>query len=143
MSLNESSRPSGGGTVVRSDQPTFIHEQEQKYRRRYKEGFDLPDEEYEAWLKINHPGHTTTCNISTRAQLLYGNGSSKSADQVGASSDMQPMKSSLWNVKRLHSQKWKNGSLQEGCDLPDEKYKAWLKINHPEDTRAGNNSDLQ
>ena len=38
---------------------------------------------------------------------------------------------------------WKFARLyKEGCDFPNGKYKAWLKINHPEGTRAGNNSDL-
>jgi len=53
-------------TVVRSDQPTFTLEQEQRYQRRYEEGFDLQDEQYEVWLKISHPGHTTTGNVSSR-----------------------------------------------------------------------------
>jgi len=37
------------------DTATFTVEQELKYARRYEEGYDLPDEHYEAWLKINHP----------------------------------------------------------------------------------------
>jgi len=53
-------------TVVSSDQPTFTLEQEQRYQRRYEEGFDLPDKRYEVWLKIDCPGHTTTGNISTQ-----------------------------------------------------------------------------
>ena len=69
MSPDESSRPSSkqvSRTVMRSDQPTFTREQEQKYQRRYEEGFDLPDEDSEAWLKLNHPGHTTTGNFSVQ-----------------------------------------------------------------------------
>ena len=62
------SRPSDKqvhGTVMRCDRPTFTLEQEKKYRRRYEEGFDLPDEQYEAWLKINHPDHTRAGNSNT------------------------------------------------------------------------------
>ena len=72
MSPDESSRltiTSGkqvSGTVVRSDQLTFTLEQDQKYWGRYEKDFDLPDEEYETWLKISHPGHTTTSNFSTQ-----------------------------------------------------------------------------
>jgi len=70
MSPDESSNVTSGNqvpeTVVRSDQPTFTIEQEQKYQWRYEEGFDLPDEQYEVWLKINRPGYTTTGNVSTR-----------------------------------------------------------------------------
>ena len=36
---------------------TFTIDQERKYARRYEEGFDLPDAQYEAWLKVNHPDH--------------------------------------------------------------------------------------
>jgi len=74
MSPDESSRTTVASgqqvteAVVRSDQPTFTLEQEQKYQRRYEEGFDLPDKQYEAWLKINHPTHTTAGNISTELQ---------------------------------------------------------------------------
>jgi len=34
---------------------TFTLEQERKYARRFTEGFDLLDEQYEAWLRVNHP----------------------------------------------------------------------------------------
>ena len=34
---------------------TFTVEQECKYAHSYKEGYESPDEHYEAWLKINHP----------------------------------------------------------------------------------------
>ena len=66
-----------------------------------------------------------------------------------ASSDMQPMNSPLSSVQCETPtfsivEEWKFVRLyKEGCDLPDEKHKAWLKINHPEDTRVSNNSDLQ
>ena len=33
----------------------FTLEQQQHYEERYQEGYDVPDPEYEAWLKITHP----------------------------------------------------------------------------------------
>ena len=44
------------------DRPTFSIVQEWKYAQRHKEGFDSPDEQYEAWLRINHPEHTRAGN---------------------------------------------------------------------------------
>ena len=34
---------------------TFTLEEERKYARRFTEGFDLYDEQYEAWLRVNYP----------------------------------------------------------------------------------------
>ena len=36
---------------------TFIIDKEQKYVHKYEERFDLPDPQYETWLKVNHPDH--------------------------------------------------------------------------------------
>ena len=44
------------------DRPTFLIVQEWKYAQRHKEGFNSPDEQYEAWLRINHPEHTRAGN---------------------------------------------------------------------------------
>lgn len=38
-----------------SNNPTFSPEKEELYHRRFEEGYDLFDEEYEHWLRINHP----------------------------------------------------------------------------------------
>jgi len=47
------------------------------YACRYDEGFDLPDEQYEAWLRINHPeqfrqgnDNLYFCNSSTHTQRM-------------------------------------------------------------------------
>jgi len=62
---------------------------------------------------------------------------------------MQPMNSHLSSVECEMPtfstvEEWKFTHLyKEGCDLQDEKYRVWLKINYLEDTRTGNNSDLQ
>ena len=34
---------------------TFSIEEELRYAIRFEEGYDIPDERYEAWLRINHP----------------------------------------------------------------------------------------
>jgi len=34
---------------------TFTTQQEQKYACSFEERFDLPDEQYETWLRVNHP----------------------------------------------------------------------------------------
>jgi len=36
---------------------TFTVDQEWKYAHRYEEGFDLPDPQYDAWLRVHHPDH--------------------------------------------------------------------------------------
>ena len=33
----------------------FSVEEELRYARRYEEGYDLPDERYDGWLRVNHP----------------------------------------------------------------------------------------
>ena len=37
-------------------------EQERKYAHRFEEGYNLPDEYYEAWLKSNHLKHIRACS---------------------------------------------------------------------------------
>ena len=32
-------------------------DQERKYTSRYEEGYNLPDPEYDAWLRVKHPDH--------------------------------------------------------------------------------------
>jgi len=80
---------------------------------------------------------------------LDDDGNSKSASRFDASSDMQPLNNPRPSVECDRTtfsvvQEWKyDRRYKEGFDLPDEQYEAWLKINHPEDTRAGGNSDFQ
>ncbi len=33
----------------------FSSEKEDLFKRRFEEGYDLPDEEYSKWLESNHP----------------------------------------------------------------------------------------
>ena len=82
--------------------------------------------------------------------FLDDDDSSKSAGQGGASTDMPPMNNNPLSFAECDTftfsivEEWKFARLyKEGCDLPDVKYKAWLKVDHPEGTTAGNKSDLQ
>ena len=43
------------GSETATDKTLFTPEQQQLYERRFQEGYDLRDQEYEAWLKITHP----------------------------------------------------------------------------------------
>ena len=51
-------------SLVECDGPTFSIVQEWKYAHRYKEGYDLPDDQYKAWLKVTHPEDTRAGNVS-------------------------------------------------------------------------------
>ena len=58
--------PSSGEIVNSSlTEPTFSIEEELRYSRRFKEGYDLPDTKYEACLKINHPEVVNNPGVST------------------------------------------------------------------------------
>jgi len=39
------------------NESSFTVDQERKYARRCEEGLDLPDAEYNAWLRVHHPDH--------------------------------------------------------------------------------------
>ena len=58
--------PSSGEIVNSSlTEPTFSIEEELRYARRFKEGYDLPDTKYEVCLKINHPEVVNNPGVST------------------------------------------------------------------------------
>ena len=52
------SNPPPTGTLT-SSMPSFSDDQIALYEKRYQEGYDLPDPQYELWLKENHPGSDT------------------------------------------------------------------------------------
>ena len=68
------------------DNSSFTVDQEQKYTRRYEEGYDLPDAEYDAWLRAHHPDHlrvatqpdtggeNTPTSVTTSATVSTANG---------------------------------------------------------------------
>ena len=47
-----------------------MSEQEALYERRFKEGYDLLDPSYMAWLKITHPGAVVSDLSSETASLV-------------------------------------------------------------------------
>ena len=52
------------------------------YEKRYQEGYDVPDPEYEAWLKITHPIETSSvavCRSTTPAGACFTETSSASS----------------------------------------------------------------
>ena len=55
------------GEIVNSSliEPTFSIEEQLRYARRFKEGYDLPDTKYEACLKIKHPEVVNNPGVST------------------------------------------------------------------------------
>ncbi|XP_065910921.1 putative uncharacterized protein DDB_G0290989 [Dysidea avara] len=106
---------------------TFTIDQERKYARRYEEGFDLPDPQYEAWLKVNHPEHFRP----------EDDGDGESTDQLGndvpsdALSSMDCDTTFTIDQERKYARRY-----EEGFDLPDAQYEAWLKVNHPDHLRG-------
>ena len=52
--------PAATTTVPPSpDNELFTREQQSFYKHRFEEGYDLPDPDYLAWMKIAHPEVTT------------------------------------------------------------------------------------
>ena len=45
--------------------PTFTDKQIALYEKRFKEGFDLHDPQYELWVKENHPGSSDADSMKT------------------------------------------------------------------------------
>ena len=132
---------------------TFTIDQERKYARmyeegfdrRYEEGFDLPDPQYEAWLNVNHPEHSRPGNepsfISTLAVIhtyLEDDEDGESTDQLGNDLPSDALSSMDHNTTFTIDQERKYARMyEEGFDLPDPQYEAWLKVNHPEHFRPG------
>jgi hypothetical protein len=45
----------------------FSPEQQTLYEQRYREGYDVPDDEYESWLRIMHPNDTNSAICSSHS----------------------------------------------------------------------------
>ena len=84
---------------------------EQLFSRRFIEGYDLHDDEYISWLRMNHP------------DALPG-------VQPLEESTKQPTESSMPGPS-LSTEKF-NRRFSEGYDLYDEEYTSWLSVNHPD-----------
>ena len=63
--LSASTSPSSGEKSVEAC--LFSPEQQKLYEQRYSEGYDVPDEEYESWLRIMHPSDTNSGICSSRS----------------------------------------------------------------------------
>ena len=70
-SLNSSDPPISPCVSEKSSSNTqFSLEKEQLYQKRYEEGYDLPDPEYQQWLKLCHP----VDDDSTSSEITHASG---------------------------------------------------------------------
>ena len=67
---------------------TFSVEEEIRYSVRFEESYDLYDEKYESWLKINHPDAVSKTNTASSPQI-------SDAHQAPMSSTLSPTVSHL------------------------------------------------
>ena len=100
---------------------------------RFTEGFDLLDEQYKAWLRVNHPEQFRQCNdnlyvcdIRTQYTHSESDGGDKSDGQLEGD-EQRNLSTFILEQERKYARRF-----TEGFDLPDEQYEAWLRINHPE-----------
>ena len=84
------------------------------FQQRYKEGYDIPDDEYMQWLRENHPesiidqaAHSHNCSDSV---------SQSNSDSQTDSQTMPPEKTALFEQR-----------YKEGYDIPDNEYMQWLR----------------
>ena len=127
-----------GSQKATKDVPPFTAEEKIKFARRYEEGYDLSDPRYEAWLEIEHPREINDAKSTSSYQPVCG----ESGDTL---STTQPMDCALMSNECLDTptftieQELKYARrYEEGYDLADVQYEAWLKINHPDSARPGN-----
>jgi hypothetical protein len=72
LSINNVTDSCHNETDLASSSPIFSVEQEELFSKRFKEGYDIANPDYVAWLRINHPEialsigsiSTTTCDSS-------------------------------------------------------------------------------
>ena len=57
-----------GTALTESENPLFSPEKEALFRKRYREGYDIVNPGYNAWLRINHP-EVSSVNDSTSSSL--------------------------------------------------------------------------
>ena len=82
---------------------TFTLEEEQKCARRFTEGFDLPDERYEAWQRVNHPKQLKADATKYGSNTVTKKSSSVevSPTQSSARSTIAPQRSPLVNLLNI------------------------------------------
>ncbi len=84
---------SGGsvsGASATSCAPVFTVQEEERYCRRYEEGYDLPDPAYLAWLAVRHP-EITSPPSSTVTHLSGGYHECSSAERESSSDVSDPV----------------------------------------------------
>ena len=74
-----SSKSDHESTSVKTACSLYTAEQQKLYERRYEEGYDVQDPEYEAWLKITHPMDTRSV-VSSSASVKMSNSASSCSD---------------------------------------------------------------
>ena len=71
-----------GTALTESENPLFSPEKEALFRKRYREGYDIVNPEYNAWLRINHP-EVSSVNDSTSSSLkTHGSKESSNPKQL-------------------------------------------------------------
>ena len=94
---------------------TFSEEEEQKFQRRFENGYDLKtDARYNKWLKQTHPAE---------AKRILSNVSST----TGNTSDSEQLTFTEQDI-RTFQQRFENGYRVTS----DARYNRWLKLMHPE-----------
>ena len=87
----------------------FSLEQEELFQRRYEEGFDLYDEDYQAWLKANYPAAHSPLMSSTDPETSSGqeivDGASKCIVSHTPNTMPSSTSSSLFSLLSVH---WPN-----------------------------------
>ena len=100
------------------DSSVFTIEQEELYRKRFKEGFDIPDPGYVAWLKINHPEIALSTTGTSTTISSQPNSASPVDKQQVASSDVLDQVLVL-PVPREQKQRRREGVTTRGCCVTD------------------------
>ena len=114
--------------------PPFTAEERAKFARRHEEGYDLNDPRYEA-LAIEYPNELSIDErLSTHDHQLLSNNVEPN-HHTSVSSARGCLDTPTFTIE----QELKYAArFEEGYNLLDADYEAWLKINHPESTRPNN-----
>lgn len=119
--------------------PLFTAEEETKFTRRYEEGYDLNDPHYKTWLEIKHL--SSVHNVETMVDH-----ESLCDDTLGNAqpNDLALMSNGcLDTITFTVEQELKYACrYEEGYDLPDKHYEAWIRINHPQSPKAGSTEQM-
>ena len=88
-----------------SDNPSnsslFSPDKVELYKKRYKEGYDLDDPSYKAWLKINHPTEVCSNTAKSSSSLVSGELSKESRDSADSGKLKLPSGDALSEILAL------------------------------------------